>query len=162
MNVVKKGGFQPGHITSLETRKRIGDSNRKHGMSLTPEYKCWVQIKRRCSNPKDSHYHLYGGRGITVCPRWLESFENFFDDMSKRPNGYQIDRKNNNGNYEPSNCRWASLVQQANNKRNIKFYTLNGETHSLAEWSRLIGIKKTTLFMRLHKYGWSLERALCK
>lgn len=85
--------------------------------SSTPEYRAWAGMLKRCKNPKDIGYKNYGGRGITVCVRW-ESFDNFLNDMGRKPvASYSLDRKNNDGNYEPSNCRWASRHEQAGNRR---------------------------------------------
>jgi len=101
--------------------KRYGDINftkiEKHGMTDTVEYQTWCNIKRRCYAPSNNRYHLYGGRGITVCDRWRNSFIAFYGDMGKRPEGHSIDRINNDGNYEPGNCRWATYSQQTFNTR---------------------------------------------
>jgi hypothetical protein len=132
---------------------------RRHGETHTPTWKTWQSMRQRCSNPEDSSYQRYGGRGISVCERWDSSYENFVTDMGKRPRGKTIERKNNNGNYEPDNCVWATGVEQGSNKRNNRLLTFKGETHTVAEWTRRLGGKRSALKQRLRN-GWSVEEAL--
>lgn len=124
--VVRKGYLPLGHTRSCGClhRETLANSTRTHGRSRTPhnprppEYRAWESMKRRCLVPTDNSYPLYGGRGITVCERWLHSFPAFFEDLGPRPSvEHSIDRIDPNGNYEPSNVRWASPTIQAGNKR---------------------------------------------
>lgn len=127
-------------------------ANLKHGMTKTSMYSIWTGIKGRCLNPKNTNYSRYGGRGIKVCDRWLHSFENFLADMGERPSKeYSIDRIDNNGDYCPENCRWATKKEQANNRCSTHRIEYNNEIHSIAEISQLAGIDKTTLSMRYRK-----------
>lgn len=132
--------------------------NTTHGMTKTKCFTTWQRIKDRCDNVNNQDYHLYGGRGITYCNSWKE-FKNFFNDMGNPPNSLSIDRIDVNGNYEPSNCRWATPTEQANNKRNNVFIEFNGERKTMAEWERILGLKTGTIHMRLKK-GCDTEDAL--
>jgi hypothetical protein len=142
----------------FEQASRYG-RRRKHGMYGTSEYIIWRGILARCLNVNDPAYHNYGGRGITVCKRW-RSFANFLADMGKRPSrGHSIDRKNNNGNYSPRNCRWATRTEQARNSRRCRTVTHDGRTLSIAEWAELVGLHPATLLHRVN-IGWPFHKAL--
>jgi len=121
-----------------------------------PTYSCWHGMKYRCFNPKSKEYKNYGARGISVCDRWLHSFENFFLDMGRKPAGRSIDRIDNNGNYEPSNCRWATIQEQNSNKRDCIHLEYAGLIMTIEEWGRLIGRHPTTLRTRL-RAGYPLD-----
>lgn len=130
----------------------------------SPTYRSWQSMKQRCINPSATHYHRYGGRGITVCDRWRESFVNFLADMGERPSlAHTIDRLDNDGPYSPENCRWATRHEQTRRGHrvlaNIRPLTHEGETLSVAEWAERKGIRPQTLALRLRR-GWSVERAL--
>lgn len=118
-----------------------------------PEYVAWVSMKTRCHNPRSLNYRGYGSRGIKVCVRWLHSFANFLADMGPRPSKlHSLDRIDNDGNYNPGNCRWATHVEQQQNTRNNRRLTYNGETLCLSEWARRLGIGRTSLRCRLRHY----------
>lgn len=127
-------------------------------MRYSREYSTWCAMKNRCKNATHAQYPQYGGRGIYVCDRWLNSFENFLADMGPRLGG-SIDRIDNDGPYEPGNCRWASRSEQARNKRSSRRLTANGETRSMAEWAELSGLKLKTIHRRLEQ-GWTEQDAV--
>jgi len=141
--------------------------SRKHGragsrlIARDAIYTIWADMKDRCSNPNNRKYHLYGGRGIVVCERWHSSFENFLADMGERPSPrHTIDRyPDRNGNYETTNCRWATYSQQNNNKNNQRWVEYCGKQMTLTEAVMLVGINRNTVYTRLN-CGWTLERAL--
>jgi len=127
---------------------------------MTPEYACWSQMKRRCYNPNHPEFKHYGLRGIRVCDRWLESFENFLEDMGLKPfPEASIGRANNDGNYEKSNCSWETYEQQASNKRTSRYLTHDGITLTLTRWAKRVGMNRNTLTKRLRS-GWSVKKAL--
>lgn len=142
-----------------ETRRTI---NKTHGDSRRKRlYTIWANMKSRCFNKNNDDYETYGGRGITVCEEWKEDYVEFKEWALN--NGYNnsltIDRINVDKNYNPSNCRWVNMVTQENNRTNNHMLDLNGESHTVQEWSRITGINANTLYTRLSR-GWSIEKAL--
>ena len=132
----------------------------KHGKTGTREFTSWQQMLQRCYNPRHANYKDYGARGITVCERWRSSFATFLTDIGPRPSGTSLDRyPNNNGNYEPTNCRWASPLKQGQNKRNNRILELDGTRRTLGEWCRLLKLPKSTVLNRLYR-GASIEQSL--
>lgn len=146
----------------------IGDYNRKYfetkGLKKQnpSEYYTWWNMRRRCIEKKNSRYSSYGGRGITTCKRWLNSFENFFNDMGKKPfRRASLDRIDNDRGYTPSNCRWTSQNIQANNTRANHFLEVDGVKKTLSEWEKHSGIKQNTIWYRLH-HGWDKKEAITR
>jgi hypothetical protein len=137
---------------------------RKHGESsynLTKEYATWSRIRNKCNCPSDKAYPDYGGRGIKICDRWLESYENFLADMGRAPSTkHSIDRINNDGNYEPANCRWATVMQQVLNRRNTLRYTLYGRDQTLVEWCQELNVNYRRALTRVRRLNWPIEKAL--
>ncbi len=125
--------------------------SRIHGMRGTPTYGSWVGAKGRCFNLADKSYQHYGGRGITMCDRWKDSFQSFLEDMGEKPNGLSLERKDVNGNYEPSNCVWATATQQARNKRKSTYVFWRGSRRHLSEVAEQLGITFGAAFMRLKR-----------
>jgi len=127
-----------------------------------PLYQTWNSMRQRCYNPKTRSYSSHGSRGVKMCDRWLgaSGFANFCTDMGEKPPGTSIDRIDNDGDYEPKNCRWATPKEQANNRSTNRYVTFNGETHNITEWAEITGIGYRTLFYRINHLGWSTERAL--
>lgn len=139
--------------------ERAQTVNTRHGQSGTLLYKVWGEMLRRCSNPADTHYAEYGGRGITVCERW-KNFENFFADMGERPSkSHSIERRDNDLGYTPENCYWATKKQQARNRRSSVWLTFNGKTQLLIDWCAEVHLSYSCLSTRLYS-GWSVENML--
>jgi len=135
-----------------------GRKKRIHGKTKDPIYRIWSGMRGRCKNPTVMGYKNYGGRGIQVCERW-DDFQNFFHDMGPTyEKGLSIDRIDNNGNYEPSNCKWSDRFEQSNNRRNNRVYTIDGTTDTLAVLCRKIGIHHDIVRGRL-RWGWEVEKA---
>ncbi len=141
----------------------ISDQQTVHGATMgngTPEYRAWCGMIQRCENKNATQYDDYGGRGITVCRRWRESFEAFLADMGPRPvPTHTIDRIKNHLGYEPGNVRWATRPVQNRNKRNNRWITIGGETHCLADWSSMSGVAPPVIHARL-KRGWNARAAV--
>lgn len=143
---------------------KIGNKSRlTHGKSKTKEYISWVEMRKRCRNPKVIRYPLYGGAGVTVCDRWYDSFELFLEDMGLMPEGKtSLDRyPNKNGNYEPGNCRWADDYEQSNNRNNSIVVYIDGVRMSLAEANKHLGFKRGGLQNRI-KRGATINEAVSR
>lgn len=119
-----------------------------HGMEGTPTYRSWLSMKARCFNPKALQYKYYGARGVKVCFEWL-SFKNFFKDMGVRPSGKTLDRIDPNGNYEPDNCRWATITEQNRNTRRSIKITFNGQTLNVNDWAERVGLSAGNISQRI-------------
>lgn len=137
-------------------------SNVKHRLSKTPEYRAWINMKTRCSSDSAPYFEYYGGRGITVCDRWLSSFEKFYSDMGKRPgSAHSVDRIDVNGNYEPDNCRWATGSEQSRNQRRNHIVEFGGRVMTLAEAVESSPVPYNTVLYRL-KRGWQVDDAVTR
>jgi hypothetical protein len=156
--VIRAGNLKPDGGT-----RSCGCLYLKHGQARrgkkTGAYNSWISMFTRCYNPSCEEYHNYGGRGITICERWWK-FENFYADMGDRPEGMEIDRfPDNDGNYEPGNCRWATKPQQMRNTRVNRLIEFRGRAQCLQDWAKETGLSAPVLHYRL-RVGWSVEQAL--
>jgi len=140
------------------------DKRKKHGYASyrqhSKTYNIWSCMIQRCTNPNNTCYERYGGRGIKVCERWGD-FRNFLEDMGEAPEGMQIDRMNNDGNYEKDNCRWATNKEQANNRRSNVHYEYGGNKYTLSQLADIAGISLKLMWYRLSK-GWTIQEAVSK
>ena len=141
--------------------KAAAAANTTHGLGNSPEMRIWIDMKRRCYQPHRPDYPRYGGRGITVCDRWKDSFEAFIEDMGLRPPGMTLDRIDNNAPYSPKNCRWATKRQQGRNQRTNVRYDVFGKSLTLPEAAERYGIATETIRSRLNR-GWTIEDAVTK
>lgn len=148
------------HSCGCWNSERFGLMNKTHGRTKTKEYFAWYNMRTRCTNPSSNAYARYGAIGITVCDRWMHSFENFFSDLGLCPEGHTLDRIDPSKGYEPSNCRWADSDTQQNNKRRVKFITYRGKTQSVAQWCRDLGLNHKTIRTRIYTYKWNPVKAL--
>lgn len=134
-------------------RREIGDRTRTHGQSKSREFAAWSNMLDRCLNQRNGDYANYGGRGITVCDRWRESFENFLADMGQRPSpAHSLDRIDNDGPYAPGNCRWATAdTQRQNNRQRVVYIEHAGERLPLTAWARRLSMTPAALRRRLRR-----------
>lgn len=163
---IQAGNLRTGHTVSCGCYHRETAQARatKHGQRGTPEWLAWAGMTRRCRSESDYQYQDYGGRGIRVCDRWLgvNGFANFLADMGSKPSAkHSLDRfPDKNGGYCPENCRWATRVQQARNRRSNTILECGGESLTLAEWSERTGIKPHTIMARIRRHRWTVKKAL--
>lgn len=148
---IKSCGCKKFHYNSI--------AHKRHGMTHSREFVTWSSMKARCLNRNDPFFSQYGGRGISICERWVNSFDNFYEDMGQRPAGMSLDRVDVNGNYSKANCKWSTQSEQCRNMRSNRILTLNGVGKCVAEWSKETGIKSSTIFERLRR-GLSDEETL--
>lgn len=133
-----------------------------HGLSYIPEYRAWQTMRLRCTVPTNRAYANYGGRGITVCERWLDSPENFIADMGPKPSpAHELDREDNEKGYSPENCRWVTRTVNDRNRRSNVMIEFRGETRAMVEWCEMLNIPQDTARYRM-KNGWTIEDALTK
>lgn len=142
----------------LEGKRCVSCRNRRF-KNRHPLYDIYSGMKARCYNNSSPFYYRYGGRGITICKRWQASYDNFVEDMGERLVGYSLERIDNNGNYEPSNCRWATSKEQCNNRSDNKKYIYKDKSLTLPELSQITGVKYATLRKRLITLGWDISTA---
>lgn len=154
--VVRKG--DPTRFIEHHAGPAAAAANRTHGITHRPTWNTWTGMIQRCHREWHQAWKNYGGRGIKVCERW-RVFANFYADMGERPDGMTLDRIDNNGDYEPGNCRWATAREQANNRVDCHLLTYQGRTMNVAQWAVAVGIPHRTLRGRLRR-GWSIERML--
>lgn len=149
--------LETGNTTSCGCyhRSRI----RTHGKTKNRVYTIWKAMCRRCAKESAAEFANYGGRGISVCERW-KKFENFLEDMGEPPDGLTIERVDNEGNYDLSNCRWATYKDQLNNRRNSRFLEAFGKRQTMQQWAEEMKMPTTTLKNRIDRAGWPVERAL--
>ncbi len=169
---VVRDGLTTGHTKSCGCYKSVkckesaveaGKLTKTHGerYNPTPEYIAWKGMKARCHNPKHPTYERHGARGITVCQRWRESYKAFLADMGRKPtSAHTLDRIDNDGNYEPGNCRWATMKEQMRNMKSNRWIAIDGERKILADWLRHYGIAHRTFYNRVNRTGWSIKKAL--
>jgi len=153
---VRAAHLTHGKICSCGCLRR--EKNTKHGLHQSAIYNVWNAMIDRCRNPKHKRYSDWGGRGISVCQEWSD-IAIFLKDMGEPPDGCQIDRINNDGNYEPGNCRWTTAKKNCRNRRSVRLLTYNSETMCVTEWAERLGVNRGTIYDRLRR-NWSVIRTL--
>ena len=162
--IANVGNLKNGHTKSCGCLRvdRCKTNFTKHGLEHTRLYGIWSDMRLRCYDEKNIAYHRYGGRGITICNEWKNDVKAFYDWATA--NGYKdsltIDRIDNDGNYCPENCRWATVKEQASNRRSNILVTHNGKTQTMKKWANEVGTPYKVVWARMQKLGWSAERAL--
>lgn len=158
--IVRGNNLKSGAVKSCGCTKKIAH-NRMHGESKTKLYRMWKSMIYRCHNPKNHAYKYYGARGIIVCNQWHDylTFKKWVNETRQDPNS-TIERKDNNGNYCPENCKWVDAKAQANNRRNNVIIEYKNETHNLTEWCEILNLDYKNIHNRIYKLGWSFGRAI--
>lgn len=141
---------QPNRFRPYHHPRKHRHSNPLNGKP-SGAYQSWGQMKSRCLNPRHHAFSGYGGRGIAICERWLNSFEYFLEDMGERPGGLSLERIDNDGNYEPGNCKWATMLEQGNNRKTNQFLMWNGIRYTQSQLSRMVGISHGAFVKRLRR-----------
>lgn len=155
--IININEMRRGKVKSCGCLGAIGGA-KTHGKTKTRIYRIWISMKSRCNSPKSGGYEYYGARGIKIHKKW-ETFEGFYEDMGDPPSPlHSLDRINNNGDYELSNCRWATPKQQSRNKRTSRLIEWEGQKLTLADWSERYNLNDSTVLCRL-KRGWTLDQA---
>ena len=158
-SALKRGRIKSCGCAQFDAIKQTCKTNRTHYKSTSPEYMVWRSMKKRCTLQSDPGYKIYGGRGISFCVRWLD-FENFLSDMGNRPSEkHSIERVDVNGNYEPSNCVWATAKEQANNRTNNIKIDFEGKAMTIANLAEKVGINRITIYWR-YRQGWRLPELI--
>lgn len=162
VKVVDLGNIKSGKSKSCGCvmKEVLSKKFKKPGRSW-PEYAVWLTMRARCINPNNANYRNYGGRGIEVCERWAKSYEDFIADMGRRPSpNHSIERINNNGHYEPLNCRWATNLEQAKNKRRTKLVNFNGKLIAYSELCKKLAINLNSFRNRIYAYEETPQKAV--
>ena len=155
--LVKSCGCYSAEIHSERMRKQM----KTHGLTLTPEYNTWCSMKKRCLKTNHESYKYYGGRGIFIEEKWINSFESFLKDMGNKPTkSHSLDRINNSMGYSKDNCRWATKKEQCRNLRSNKLVTYMGETKCISEWSEILKIPRAKLSYRIVQAKWDIKKAM--